>query len=313
MSITSHRGSSWKFDLAHGTLISWQRRHKDSNTLSPNILTSPLVFDIYRAQTDNDRGCAFGRNWLDRCLHQAKQHPISTSWQKHPDGSSVEITAKSRIAPPALNWSLEITATYHFTRQNHMHIRARAKPTGELLPRAWGRLGLVTALKGCGRVAWYGRGPGEAYRDRKLSQRVGNWEVDVGELATRYEFPQENGNRTDVRWVEFFGRMQMEETGPARDDGRPSGNGYSDDDGVRLLRARYGDFEGASFSALPYAARDLDEAGHPFELDERERRDVVVHLDWMHHGLGTGSCGPETLPEYTLDAGREYEVEVVLD
>jgi beta-galactosidase len=81
----------------------------------------------------------------------------------------------------------------------------------------------------------------------------------------------------------------------------------------RLLRARFGDFEGASFSALPYTARDLDEAKHPYELREWRREDTVVHLDWMHHGLGTGSCGPETLPKYTLDAGKEYEVEVVLD
>ncbi|KAK3292665.1 uncharacterized protein B0H64DRAFT_233898 [Chaetomium fimeti] len=288
LSITSNHGQSWKFDLARGTLVSWQRLDPDSGNFSPNILTEPLCFDIYRAQTDNDRGCDFGRNWRDRCLHQAKHHLIQSSWHQRDDGV-VEVIVNSRIAPPVLNWALEVTATYHF-EEDHVYIRMRAKPTGNLLPRAWGRLGLVTALTGCTKVHWYGRGPGESYRDKKLSQQVGNWHMPADRTMTDYEFPQENGNRTDVRWVKFVTATRS-----------------------RLLRARYGDFEGASFSALPYTAEDLDAAQHPYELRERKREDLVVHLDWMHHGLGTGSCGPETLPEYTLDASKEYEFEVVLD
>ncbi|KAH6842957.1 hypothetical protein B0I37DRAFT_207657 [Chaetomium sp. MPI-CAGE-AT-0009] len=288
LSITSNHGLLWKFDLARGTLVSWQRLNSGSENLSPNILSEPLRFDIYRAQTDNDRGCDFGRNWRDRRLHQAKHHLIQSSWHQRDDGT-VEVIVKSRIAPPVLNWALEVTATYHFTA-DHVYIRVHAKPTGNLLPRAWGRLGLATALTGCTKVRWYGRGPGESYRDKKLSQQVSNWLMLAEHMMTDYEFPQENGNRTDVRWVEFLTATRS-----------------------RLLRARYGDFEGASFSALPYTAEDLDAAQHPYELREKKREDLVVRLDWMHHGLGTGSCGPETLPEYTLDASKEYEFEVVLD
>ena len=123
-------------------------------------------------------------------------------------------------------------------------------------------------------------------------------------MVTPYEFPQENGNRTDVRWVELLG----ERLTPT-----PTPGGVVEEGPRRLLRARYGDFEGASFSVLPWGAEELEEARHPYELEGMRRKGRVVHLDWMHHGLGTGSCGPETLPEYTLEAGREYEVEVVLD
>lgn len=314
LSITGPRGT-WKFDLAHGALTSWQRRSDpDAATLYPNILTEPLLFDIYRAQTDNDRGCDFGRNWRDRRLNQAKHHLIQSQWRQQPANGVIEIAVRSRLAPPVLNWALEVTATYHFTG-DAVFVRARAKPTGSLLPRAWGRLGLVTALRGCHRARWFGRGPGESYRDKKRSQWVGRWEMDAEKLVTDYEYPQENGNRTDVRWVEFLddGRssgpssceqQQHEDGGKMKETGRS---------GQRLLRARFGDFEGASFSALPWSARDLDEAQHPYELRDRRREDRVVHLDWMHHGLGTGSCGPETLPEYTLHANREYDVEVLLD
>jgi beta-galactosidase len=30
------------------------------------------------------------------------------------------------------------------------------------------------------------------------------------------------------------------------------------------------------------------------------REEVIVRLDWRHHGLGTGSCGSKTLEEYAL-------------
>lgn len=294
LSITGSHGLSWKFDLVLGGLVSWERPDPDANGRVINIFTEPLRFDIYRSQTDNDRGCDFGRNWRDRRLHQAKPYLVQTSWEQKDDGV-VEIAARTRIAPPVLNWALEVTAMYRFTSE-HVLIRAHAKPTGHLLPRAWGRFGLVTGITGCGTVRWFGRGPHESYRDKKLSQLVGHWHLPADQLITEYEFPQENGNRTDVRWVEFL-------SNPSSQGGRPQ----------RLLRARYGDFEGASFSALPYSAEDLDKSQHPYELHDRRRNYRIVHLDWMHHGLGTGSCGPETLPEYTLDASKEYDVEIVLD
>ncbi|KAK3384402.1 glycoside hydrolase family 2 protein [Lasiosphaeria ovina] len=287
LSISGSEGSRWEFDLATGSLCTWTRAGRGSKS---NVLTEPLRFDLYRAQTDNDHGCDFGRNWDDRRLHQAKDHVVQVAWQQKADDGVVEITVRSRIAPPVLNWSLETTAVYRFTG-DRIAIRVRGKPTGNLLPRAWARFGLATALAGCARARWFGRGPGESYRDKKLSQRVGTWDAPAADLATDYEFPQDNGNRTDVRWVEFLGGA----------------------DESLLLRARYGDLDGASFQALPYTARDLQESKHPFELARRRRDDTVVHLDWMHHGLGTGSCGPETLPQYTLDAWREIDVSIVLE
>jgi beta-galactosidase len=338
LSIMTPHKTTWKFDLAHGALTSWKRPAPSSSHphRSPNIHTTPHNFDHNRAQTDNDRGCDFGRNWRDRRLNLAKPHLIQSSWQLRADGV-VEVKVHSRIAPPVLNWALEIHATYHFRSNGSVLIRARAKPTGELLPRAWGRLGLVVGIRGFERARWFGRGPGECYRDRKESQAVGRWEVEGEGLGVEYEFPQENGNRGDVRWVEFLGGLEGEGVGGGEVvveermdmvvEGRGGGEGMEGVEVVqggnlvgekgkkhdRLLRARFGDFEGASFSALPYTARDLDEAKHPYELRERRREDTVVHLDWMHHGLGTGSCGPETLPKYTLDAGKEYDVEVLLD
>ena len=62
-------------------------------------------------------------------------------------------------------------------------------------------------------------------------------------------------------------------------------------------------------SVTRYRAHDLAAATHSDELVPRP--EVVVHVDAAHRGLGTASCGPDTLPEYLLGPG-EYRWSYVL-
>jgi acetylornithine deacetylase len=48
-------------------------------------------------------------------------------------------------------------------------------------------------------------------------------------------------------------------------------------------------------------AADLAAATHDVELTPRP--ETIVHLDVAHRGLGTASCGPDTLPEYLVPSG----------
>ena len=50
-------------------------------------------------------------------------------------------------------------------------------------------------------MAWFGRGPHENYCDRNTSAFVGLYEGKVTDQYVPYIRPQENGNKTDVRWV----------------------------------------------------------------------------------------------------------------
>jgi beta-galactosidase len=78
---------------------------------------------------------------------------------------------------------------------------------------------------------------------------------------------------------------------------------------VRWLRLE--DAEGAGlritavgllqFSASHFSADDLFRAHHTNELEPRA--EVILNLDGAHRGLGTGSCGPDTLPRYRIKAG----------
>lgn len=56
------------------------------------------------------------------------------------------------------------------------------------------------------------------------------------------------------------------------------------------------------FSATRHTAGDLFAAGDASELRRREY--LTVHLDAAHRGLGTASCGPDTLPKYRVASGR---------
>ena len=65
------------------------------------------------------------------------------------------------------------------------------------------RFGLeFVASPGLEHLAWYGRGPAETYSDRAF-ERVGVYRSTVGREWVEYSRPQENGNKTDVRWVEL--------------------------------------------------------------------------------------------------------------
>ncbi|KAK3955586.1 glycosyl hydrolases family 2, TIM barrel domain-containing protein [Pseudoneurospora amorphoporcata] len=287
LSITSST-NTYEFDLSIGALTSWKRGSE-----AVNILTTPLTLCLYRAQTDNDQGCDFGRNWTSSRLTLAKHHVLSAAWDPSPaSGFPPTVTVKGRFAPPVLNWALETTTVYSFLEDGKVDIKMHGKPIGNWLPRAWARLGLEVGLRDVHAASWTGRGPGESYRDKKESQLVGSYTKTVDELWTDYEFPQEGGNRTDVRSVEFRAEREWELVLGARFV-KPNG-------------------ENTSFQASRYTVADVEAAKHPYELHKKRRGDSIVHLDWMHHGLGTGSCGPETRPEYTLWADREYEVEMVL-
>jgi len=289
------KAGTWGFDLHLGQLVRWTRPGFENN-----IITEPLSFALYRAVTDNDIGGRFGQNWRSSRLHQIKTHVLKTTWEEK-DSGLTEIVVTSRIAAPVLNWSVIAVTTFTFSGRD-VGIKVHAKPQGQMLPGTFSRFGLQLGVAGVNNVRWFGRGPGESYCDKKLSQRMGNWAGTVDQLFVDYEYPQDSGNRTDVRWVEFQGTPST--VGP-----------FSSETAVtpRLMRARFGDLDGASFQALHYTAEDLDAAQHPYELKSKKRDDTIVHLDWVHHGLGTGSCGPATLPQYELRTDQEFKFEILLD
>ncbi len=141
------------------------------------------------------------------------------------------------------------------------------------------RIGIVLeTVPGLEHVEWFGTGPHETYPDRRRGGIVGRHRSTVAGQTVPYIRPQENGGHADVRWLTLT------------------------DDAGRGLRLAFGSL--MQVSATHHRAADLAAATHDVEL--RPRAETIVHLDVAHRGLGTASCGPDTLSEYLVRPGT-YE------
>ncbi|KAF1920208.1 intracellular beta-galactosidase BgaD [Ampelomyces quisqualis] len=278
------RETSWEFNTLHGTLTTW--RHK-----STEIITKAPELDIFRAPTDNDIP-QDGWNWKDKCLHLAKPSTRKVEWSQS-GADTLIVAVNQRLAPPTLSWAIESVLKYTFRADGSVSIHVTGTPKGANLPRTIPRIGIVMELpQQYQMVDWFGRGPGESYRDSKLSQRVGKYYVSsVDELWVDYEVPQESANRTDTRWVSLS-------------DGKVSSL-------LAQFVAQGDERKNFDFQASHYRMGDVDAARHPYELKKKKQKNVVLRLDAEHHGLGSGSCGPRTLEEYSL-LMEKFQFEVLL-
>ncbi|KAI1773309.1 glycoside hydrolase family 2 protein [Hypoxylon cercidicola] len=296
LTITSP-STTWKFSPIHGKLRSLVKNSNEFLAASPE-------FTVYRAPTDNDAP-QDGWDWKNRLLHLARCRTRGCTWDIQSDGRTFVVQVQQRFCPPVLSWSIDLDMTYTFHSSGTLAIRVQGVPKGLNLPRTLPRIGLTMELPppwargDAPAVTWYGRGPGESYGDKKLSQRAGVYEVtDVSQLWTEYEYPQEGGNRTDTRWVQFAHA------------------------GGETVTAQFADLSGGEgktgktrqlfdFNASHYRVADVETAKHPYELRRKRTENVVLRLDAAHHGLGSGSCGPRTRDEYAL-LTKEFEFEVLL-
>jgi len=113
---------------------------------------------------------------------------------------------------------------------------------------------------------------------------MGTWCSTVRDMGVPYILPQENGNRTDVRW------MTLENS--IGDVLRISGYGSASG-------------RGFDFNATHVGADQLWAARHWYEI--KAVPETLVNLDVVQRGLGTSSCGPDTLERYRVRPGM-YEL-----
>jgi beta-galactosidase len=141
----------------------------------------------------------------------------------------------------------------------------------------------MTVAGGCEQLAWYGRGPFENYADRKFAAHVGLYRGTVAGQYVPYIVPQENGNKEDVRWLSL-----------------------RDEEGSGLVVRAAGTF---GFSAHHFTPEDLTRAYHPSDL--RRRPEITLLVDAVQRGLGSASCGPDTLEAYRI-RGSSYRLDFTL-
>lgn len=281
-----HGGLVVKVNARSGALEEIGARLADGETLA--LLRQAPRLNVWRAPTDND-GFRFEplmegkmlKRWLEAGYHKmaAEQRLERLEW----DGewlTGVESICEWRGAGGARLFTERQRVWASADGDLVLDEQVTAEPG---LP-GLARMGLLLVLEGgFEKVTWFGRGPHENYPDRQAGAALGRYTSTMDELAVPYLLPQENGARNETRWVELR---------------NASGRG---------LRVS-GDAP-FSFSALPYSAEQLWQARHACELQREEH--IYLCVDARQRGLGSASCGPDTLPQYEVPAG-EYRFSVRL-
>ncbi|MDD5261782.1 MAG: glycoside hydrolase family 2 TIM barrel-domain containing protein [Methylacidiphilales bacterium] len=271
--------------LVRGDIIEAVIQRANGKIASMSWKGRPLLADgpqlqVWRGPTDNDgiKGWTgqddkpLGR-WLKAGLHDLILTTESCGIAFRKDGAAVLKTVQSAKGS-GVDYGFRTRQTITFYPDGRLVLENRIVADKRLpdLPR----VGLALQLApGFEKLRWYGRGPLENYCDRKRATLIGQYESTVTEEYVPYILPQEHGNKTDVRWLE------LEDPGHAR---------------VRFWSDLY--FE---CSASHFTSHDLFKWTHT--TDVVPRPEVIVNLDYAQRGLGTASCGPDTLSAYQIKPG----------
>ncbi len=238
------------------------------------ILTKGPTPDFWRAPTDNDIGSGFNKSLrMWRNAYEKGQKP-ELSWKKNDNGTCEVVLKRSMLNGEALaeqQYTIYPDGTTEV--QNHFQVIKGDYP---LLLRVGNTLQMDLTYH---QIRYYGRGPWENYWDRKSASLVGIYSQSVKDQYFPYARPQESGNKSDVRWVNFT-------------DQKGSGIRFEQRDSL------------LNFSALPYALDDLDpeEDKKQYHSGELKARDAIyLHLDLKQTGLqGIDSWGAWPLKEYMI-------------
>ena len=144
-------------------------------------------------------------------------------------------------------------------------------------------------------VEWFGRGPFENYVDRKLAAEVGRYRNTVAEHYVPYMRPQENGYKTDVRWLSL-----------ASDEGAGLLVMAEDLIGFGVHHNRMSDFIPPVKIAITDedgpGARDNDERINMHVNDIVPQDIISLNIDYDQMGIGgDDSWGAHTLQKYMLN------------
>lgn len=255
--------------LAEGGLSSYRYEGREYITRTPKT-------SFWRALTDNDRGVKHGFDrglWLGAGLYQ--KH-IDAKVEEATDRVTVTFTHK--LALPG-----EILHTVAYTVYPDGRVAVHLTYPGYLGLPSLPAYGYDLKLKEqYHKVRYYGNGPAENYRDRKVGARLGIFEMTAQDNLTPYLVPQEAGNRTDVRWLEVSDE---------------SGHGLRISGQNQVFEA----------SVLPHNEYELENAMHQEELAKPHFTWVRILAGQMGVG-GDDSWGAPVHQEYWLPADQALEL-----
>jgi beta-galactosidase len=159
------------------------------------MLDSEISPDFWRAPTDNDFGNRMDqRQALWRNAGKQLQL-LSFDYEK---GRNGEFIVKTKNYIEDVRSYLDII--YIFSQNKGISVNMHFKPGIKDLPNM-PRFGMGFSMKNADKLEYYGRGPYENYCDRNTSAFIGRYTDKVANQYVAYVRPQENGYKTDTRWM----------------------------------------------------------------------------------------------------------------
>jgi len=271
-------GDNFKLEIGKhsGTIESYYYKEKE-------LIKSPLIPNFWRAPIDNDLGFA------DEDLEDFDKESthIDYSWREASKSRETIDFQVEDIKPQVKKVSVEfdvinsdesLKLNYLIYGNGDIIIESRFIPNKEMI-----RFGMQCKIpKEINQITWFGKGPHETMEDRKNGASVGLYSGNVESLIHSYIRPQENANRSDVRWATFQNKGNF---------------------GI-LISHLNGSY--LNFSAWPYSMEDLEKATHNFELPNRDF--ITLNIDHKQKGVGGDLPGlPSVHKKYRLRKDKVYE------
>ncbi|GLB49626.1 glycoside hydrolase family 2 TIM barrel-domain containing protein [Neptunitalea lumnitzerae] len=257
-----------QFNSDNGALTSYKIKDTEQ-------LFAPLLPNFTRPLTDNDR-----KGW--------KPHKILKSWYEATpkllefeytkEDNQITVISTYEVIKDSATVSIKYRVFNNGLVQVNYHLRASNKLPN--IPKVGMQMGIDNSFND---INWYGKGPNENYIDRNHGFLSGIYSLPLKDFTEPYVMPQENANRTDVRW------MGLTNSGKNK--------------GLLVVSAK----DKLSMSAWPYTQQNLNEAKHTYDLQDAGF--ITVNIDMIQMGVGGNDSWSHVgapLDKYQIPA-KDYE------
>jgi beta-galactosidase len=273
------------FDLVTGRLESFGFKGKELIKKSPEP-------DFWRPPTDNDYG--YGMNRTLAIWKKAGERSVVTKAAiSQPGLDKVIVDFTYNILGPEGEKIADYSTIYTIYGSSDVVIKNKFSKLSDKLPEI-PRMGMQMQIpEEFINLKWLGRGPQENYADRKTSADIGLYESTVADQYVPYIRPQENGYKTDTRWLTLT-------------DDNGTGILVSGDPLIcfAALNNIHDDFE--SPGKLSQYRKDAKTANtHTNDIKPRDMVNLNIDLGQMGVG-GDDSWGAIIHPQYRL-LDKKYE------
>ena len=247
-------------------LVSMKKQGKE-------ILKKPADFNIWRAPTDND--IYIKKDWIKAGYERTFSDVRNIDFEC--DGKTAVIKADLSIVAAGIQKIVDLKTKWTVDGCGQILFECEALKNMSLptLPRFGIRLFLNEEFEN---IKYFGKGPYESYVDKNKSTYFDLFDFSVDEMHEDYIKPQENGSRSDTRYMILSNKSKDISVS------------------VDAVNKPY------SFNVSHYSQEQLENTAHNFELQKEPY--TILCIDYAQNGIGSQSCGPRTEEKYLFNTEK---------